>query len=407
MTRLLIIDDEKLYQKMVSHAVQSFGFEIMVANNGEQGLVLANQNPPDIIICDVMMDKMNGYETVRRLRRDPRFGRIPIIFLTAQMELNDKLAAFEVGGDDFINKPFEQAELIARINVHLRRSEQMFNPDPEAAGQGAQAAHIVAIHSLRGGIGCSSFAINLAVALQKMWSRPALLLDLVLTAGQVALMLDAPLKRTWADLSQVNPVELDWEIVQSIIAKHDSGLQFIAAPTYPSEAELITPELFSQAFQHIRPNFDYIVADLPHDFNEMALELMDAADQIVILLAPEIASLRAAIASMDTFHKMSFPREKIRLVLNNNFERKAIPRKKIEAALNQPIDLVLPYAPDLFIDSLNNGRPWAFHKPEDAVSEAMFSFAHELSRPEHRNRVIPPSSAGYDPLKKILDTLKK
>jgi pilus assembly protein CpaE len=406
-TRLLIIDDEKLYQKMVSHAVQSFGFDIMVASNGEQGLILANQNPPDIIICDVMMDKMNGYETVRRLRRDPRFARIPIIFLTAQMELNDKLAAFEVGGDDFINKPFEQAELIARINVHLRRSEQMATSGMENADQDGREAHIIAVHSLRGGIGCSSFAINLAAAFQKMWSRPTLLLDLVLTAGQVALMLDAPLKRTWADLSQVNPQELDWEILQSIIAKHDSGLQFIAAPTYPSEAELVTPELFTQAFPHLRSNFDYIVADLPHDFNEMALELMDAADQVVVLLAPEIASLRAAIASLDTFQKLSFPRDKICLVLNNQFERKAIPRKKIETALNRPIDLMLPYAPDLFIDSLNTGKPWILHKPEDAVSEAMLSFSHELSRPEHRNRIVPPSSAAYDPLKKIIGTLKK
>lgn len=403
MTRLLIIDDEKLYQKMVSHAVQSLGFEILVASNGEQGLVIADQNPPDIIICDVMMDKLNGYETVRRLRRDPRFARIPIIFLTAQMELNDKLAAFEVGGDDFINKPFEQAELLARIQGLLRRSEYAPPAGTGALSLETRDAHVIAIHSLRGGIGCSSFAVNLALAYHKLWNgSPSLLLDLVLTAGQVALMLDAPLKRTWADITQVNPQEMDWEVVETIIGKHESGLKFIAAPTFPSDAELITPELFSAAFALLRQNFDYIVADLPHDFNEMALQLMDRANQVVVLLAPEIASVRAAIASLDTFEKLGFPAEKIKLVLNNTFERRAIPRKKVETALNHPIDLVIPYAPDLFIDALNTGRPVVHQKPDDAVSEALLSFAHEISRPEHRAMIIHPAKNPTNPLSKLL-----
>ncbi len=403
MTRLLIIDDEKLYQKMVSHAVQPLGFEIMVASNGEQGLVLANQTPPDMVICDVMMDRMNGYETVRRLRRDPRFARIQIIFLTAQIELNDKLAAFEVGGDDFINKPFEPTELLARINVLLRRTEQMRGSAVGGADAEERNSHIIAVHSLRGGIGCSSFATNLAVAFQKLWGRsPTLLMDLVLTAGQVALMLDAPLKRTWADITQVDLQEIDWDILATIIGEHESGIQYIAAPTYPSDAELITPQLFGQAFKSLRQNFDYIVADLPHDFNEMALELMDAADQVVVLLAPEIASVRAAIASLDTFDKLSFPQEKIRLVLNNTFERRAIPRKKVETALNRPIDLVIPYAPDLFIDALNTGKPLVYYKPDEAVSQALLSFAHEISRPEHRNRIMPQVKTAQNPLSRFL-----
>ena len=91
-----------------------------------------------------------------------------------------------------------------------------------------------------------------------------------------ALMLDVPLKRTWADITHVKPVELEFDMLQTIIEKHDSNLQFIATPTYPSQAELITPELFTQAFQLLRPNYDYIIADLPHDFNEIALEVMDA-----------------------------------------------------------------------------------------------------------------------------------
>ncbi len=275
------------------------------------------------------METINGYETARCLRRDPRFARTPIIFLTAQCELNDKLAAFEASGDDFLTKPFETAELLA------------------------------------------------------------------------------PLKRTWSDITKIEPYELDWEALQTIIGRHDSGVQFIAAPTYPSEAELITQELFAEAFKLLRANFDYIVADLPHDFSAITLDILDAAIEIVVLLAPEIASLRAAIASMDTFQKLGFPDGKVRVGLNMTFDRKGIPRKKVEAALNHPVDLVLPFAPDQFIDAINAGRPILYMQPDEAVAEKIISFANELSMPEHRNHAGLLEGLPRQGIKGIFSPLKK
>ena len=209
MTRLLVIEDEKLYQRMIQRAIQPLDLEVTYADDGQQGLEAAYANPPDIIISDVMMPYMGGYEVTRRLRRDPRFITTPILILTAQVDLSNKLEAFEAGADDHMAKPFEPAELVARLSVLLRRIESAH------AGQKALPAptkienQVIAIHSLRGGTGCSSMAVNLSIALQRLWSANTLTLDLVLTAGQVALMLDASLKRTWADITQFKPEDLD------------------------------------------------------------------------------------------------------------------------------------------------------------------------------------------------------
>jgi pilus assembly protein CpaE len=364
---------------MVAHAIQALGLETEFADDGEKGVQLALQNPPDIIICDVMMPVLNGYDVVRHLRRDARFAHTPILFLTAQAEITDKLAAFEAGADDHLTKPFEPAELVARINVLLRRGESIKTLQTRTNVSRSQQARIIAIHSLRGGVGCSSMAINLGIALADVEpGRMVMVADLVLTAGQIALMLNAPLKRTWADIAHIIPQELDWEVVQTIIGRHDSGIHWVAAPTYPSEAERISLELLREAFQLLRSNYDHIVVDLPHDFSSLTLEILDAAAGIVVPMAPELASVRAAVAAIDTYARLGYPDDKIHLALNYTFEQKALPRKKIETALNHAFDIVLPFAPDLFVEAINVGRPIAASKPNTKEAETMRYLANRL-----------------------------
>ncbi|MDI6693809.1 MAG: response regulator [Anaerolineales bacterium] len=382
MKRLLIVDDEKIYQMMIAHAVKPLEFEVHVTDDGEKALQVANQNPPDVMIADVLMPKLNGYELTRRLRRDPRFAHIPIMILTAQADLNNKLEAFEAGADDFMSKPFEPAELVARLNVLLRRSEPVKIIEPAGQAVSRSKARFYAVHSLRGGVGCSSIAANLGVALTKAHSKTTLVLDLVLTAGQIALMFNMPLKRTWADIAHIRPDELDWEALQTIIGKHDSGVFVIAAPTFPTEAELLSPELLTSALQLLRSNFDYIVVDLPHDFSGPVIEVLDLAETILLLLAPEVASVRAAAAALDTYRRLEYPTEKIKAVLNWTFERRGIRRKNIEMALNHPIELVLPFASELFVEAINHGRPWVYERPDEKVSEELQLFTRQLLQPK-------------------------
>lgn len=275
MKRLLVIEDELIYQRMIAHALRPMGLEIVTANDGEQGLQLASATPPDIIISDVMMPNVGGFEVARRLRRDPRFAQVPILILTSQVELSDKLAAFEAGADEYMSKPFEPAELIARVSALLRRGEAAQKAAQAAEAETRSPAEIIAVHSLRGGIGCSSAAVNLAIGLRRLWNRPTLVLDMVLSAGQVALMLNGTLKRTWVDITHIKPEDLDWEALRSIIGEHESGVSYVAAPTFPAEAERFTPALFQQAFKLLCSHFEYVVVDLPHDFGETTIQVLD------------------------------------------------------------------------------------------------------------------------------------
>lgn len=382
MTRILFLDDEPINHQLVGRALQSSGYEIEYVDNGNSGIAKARQIKPDLIITDVMMPDINGYEVTRILRREPQFAKIPILILTAQSGLQDKLKAFEAGADDHLTKPFEAEELAARVAALLRRAESARGPGPEA--KPGETARMIAVHSLRGGTGCSTLSVNLAVGLASLWPRSTILLDLTMTAGQVALMLNMTLRRTWADVARFKPGELDSDALQSVIGLHESGLSFIAAPTFPTEADTLSAETLSVAFTLLKNQYEYIVADLPHDFSGISLQTLDAADMILLVASPEMASVRAAVAALDTYIKLGYPKEKMKLVLSATFPRAGLLKEKIDAALGMISVATIPYVQEIFVDAINYGRPPVFFKPQEPVSGLFEDFAFHVSKDAHK-----------------------
>lgn len=122
----LIIEDDAGIAESVRYNLESAGFKTTVAQTGESGLSMAldPQNPPAVILLDLMLPGMNGVEICRRLRRENQTRKTPIIMLTAKVAEADRIAGLDVGADDYIGKPFSVKELLARVRAVLRRSEE-------------------------------------------------------------------------------------------------------------------------------------------------------------------------------------------------------------------------------------------------------------------------------------------
>jgi diguanylate cyclase (GGDEF)-like protein len=116
---ILIVDDSPLNVQMLA-GILSTEYNLALAANGAQALEIVAQSRPDLILMDVMMPDLNGYEVCRRLKADPASAGVPVIFLTAKTESEDIIAGFNAGGVDYLTKPFIREELFARIGVHLR-----------------------------------------------------------------------------------------------------------------------------------------------------------------------------------------------------------------------------------------------------------------------------------------------
>ncbi|MCL1862631.1 MAG: response regulator transcription factor [Defluviitaleaceae bacterium] len=129
--KILVVDDEKTIVDIVAYNLRKEGYEIIEANDGKTGLELALSENPDLVILDIMMPGLDGYEVCSRLRK---VSQVPVIMLTAKAEEADKVLSFELGADDYITKPFGVRELMARVMANLRRGG-MTQPNPNGANK--------------------------------------------------------------------------------------------------------------------------------------------------------------------------------------------------------------------------------------------------------------------------------
>jgi diguanylate cyclase (GGDEF)-like protein len=127
---LLVVDDDPFIARLLEIELRAAGYDVRVASDGALALTAAQERCPDLVLADVMMPNMDGFELTRRLRQDPRTAAVSIIMLTARGLSADKLEGFAIGADDYIVKPFDTPELLARIRGVLRRSRDMRAQSP-------------------------------------------------------------------------------------------------------------------------------------------------------------------------------------------------------------------------------------------------------------------------------------
>jgi pilus assembly protein CpaE len=401
--RVLLIDDEVFYNKLLSRPMKDAGHEFDYGKTGKEGLAMVSAKNPDVIILDLLLPDIPGFEILTRLRRDSKFDHIPVIVITAKNELGDKLKAFELGADDYLVKPFQPEELVARMRILGRRGRAIQIASQLENGDEAHST-VIAVHSLRGGVGNTSIAVNLALAFNQLWSRPTLLIDAVLSAGQIAMMLNEKPRFTWEDFVDIETKNIDDDLIGDMISKHSSGLSFVAAPRAPIALDTFSDEFWRVVLDKLSKQFEFIVIDTAHDFSDVTIQMLNFANSVVLMLAPEMSSLHAAMSTIEIYDKLDFPREKIKLLLNSNSSIAGIRPPQIEKVLDHPIDFVIPYEPDAVIRALNFGEPFVLKDTDLPISVILEDMAYLLSNETYKN--IPPA-APTDTWKRVTGRLEK
>jgi DNA-binding NarL/FixJ family response regulator len=123
--KILLVDDDKTLQTVLTRYLEKRGYSVRVVTSGVQGLKLFSQDPPDIVVSDIMMPGMDGLEFCRRLRATKTGQLVPFLFLTAKKDLEDRIQGHYIGADDYVTKPFEPLELLAKIEAQLERSRRI------------------------------------------------------------------------------------------------------------------------------------------------------------------------------------------------------------------------------------------------------------------------------------------
>ena len=386
--RVLLIDDEQFYFKLIRKTLAEADYNLEYAKSGGEGLAKIPSFDPEMVIVDLKLPEMDGFEILERLRRDPKYGHVPVIVITAKDELSEKLKAFELGADDYLVKPFQPEELVARMGILARRGKAM-QIVREMETVNKSNATVVTVHSLRGGVGCSSIVVNLGLAFHKLWGQQTLLIDGVLTAGQVALMLDGKPGATWENLVGVDPENFDDAVVGEMMVPHKSGIRYIASPRYPIAADTFTTDMLHQMMEKIKSHNEFVVVDTSHDFSDMTIQMLSMSSLILLVMAPEMASLRTTLSALEIYDRLSIPLEKVKIVLNNNSSSPAIKQAQLEKVLKRPIDFVLPFEAGEVNRALNFGQPFILTNPDLQICLNLEKMAYHMSDDAHK--AIPPA----------------
>ena len=392
--KILLIDDEPMYFKQLLPATKKAEYELQYARSGTEGLAAISSLNPDLLIVDLRLPDLDGFEIMGRLRRDPHYSHIPVMIITGKDDLKNKLKAFEMGADDFLVKPFEPEELVARLGILARRGKAMkFVHQMESGDQ--KAVTFITLHSLRGGVGGSSLALNLALALRNIWEKPTLLVDGVLNAGQLAMMMDTTPRLSWEEYLNVPHNEVDDTVLNDLICNHNNGLNYVASPKFPISLDTVPADTWRMAMDYFTKHFEFIVADAGHDFSDLTISVLNASTTILLVMNPDMASLRAAASALNIYQRLGFSDEKVKVALNNNTATASIKQVQLEKALKRPVDVVIPYEPNEVLRAINFGQPFYARDTELPISTALENTAYELSSEIHKNIPPPAPSAAW------------
>ncbi len=392
---ILIIDDDPNSTRLLALLLKREGYDVTTHNSPVEALkwLRLPGNHPDLIISDLNMPDMSGHEFTRQVRQDPAFTYTPIVMLTAQDQMEQKVAGYEAGVDDYLVKPVNSTELKLRIKALLSKAQVL------AAAKPRIEAMVVTVFSLRGGVGTTSLAVNMAVALAELLHKEVPLLDLAIKNGHCALMLNTKPKFTLSHLAQWDETQLDAETLDSLLLKHPAGVRLLAAPVSPVDAERITPAVLDRVWPHIKASYPIMVVDGGSTLNDTTLTALDRSHKIILPLTPELASIKAAIDAMAVFDRLDYDPARIVPVVNQAFSQGGLHQRDIETALGRQVAEAIPYDQGTFIRAVNSGKPIVLANPTHPASKIIVKLAYELLPAKLKERVSQTASETFARLK--------
>lgn len=371
--RILIVDDDETTRKLLTLVLTGEGFQVIETNTGQDAYAQAVRQPPDLAILDVMLPGMDGYTLCRRLRQNPATASLPILMLTCKDEIADKIAGFEAGANDYIIKPFHPKELAYRVKSLLVRVQPLAATTLSHRPRG----RTIAVFSAKGGVGKTLLSTNLAIALQQRSGKRVALFDADFYFGNVGVQLNLPPGRSILDLiphiDDLEPVLMD-----QVLAPHTSGVRVLMSPFRPEQAELITPDHIRKVMKYLSEQFAFVLVDCQANYEERTLAVLESADDILLIVTPEIGPLKNMRLFFEVADKLGLDSGRFQIVLNRFDSNVGIKPDEIEHALQRPIQFRVGSGGRPVVLSTNRGIPIVFEQPNYALSQQIFRMAETL-----------------------------
>ncbi len=362
--KILVIDDHYETVNLVSVILKQHGYRLHMARSGIEGLQLAQQEDPDLILLDIMMPDMDGLEVCRRLRAQERFAKTPIIMFTAKSMADEKWEGFQAGATDYLVKPTNTEELTTRVRAVLNRSSKILKRQPEAPEQGDRRAGaaggnfrpiVVTFVGARGGAGTTTALINAAYVMSRLY--PTLLVDLDLKQGHVGQYLNIAQSNGLNRLLAGGVVTMRAQL-QNELKPFDQQLSLLLAqPDLGQARPASDPKQITHLADALARSGRQVMIDAGCGISPLNTPLLERSDHIVVVLKPERLSIAAAKTLINHLDSIALPTTTIHPLLLDFSEGAPIPRAAIEKFIGRKIIDSIQISAQQMTQAVNRGLP--------------------------------------------------
>lgn len=361
--KILIVDDDAETLRLIGMMLERQGFEVIRLNNGIQASEVASSQKPDLIVLDVMMPDMDGYQVTRQIRSEPSLMDIPILMFTAKSQVNDKVVGYEAGVDDYLTKPVHPAELVAHIRALLSRTRVR-----PATPVSIQKGYVLGIVSSRGGMGVSTLALNLASVLAKNTKNDVIAAELRPGQGTWSIDLGLPNESGLDMLLKSKPNEITPDLVERNLTNTTFGARLLCSANSRRDVDFsLLPDQLQAIVQSLGSLSPLVVLDIGIPMLPGFEEICSLCKEIIVLTEPQLNTVKRTQFLLEELSNIPQSTGRtIELVLYNHTPSSVLlSMAKVSELLNGiPINVMIPPVPELTIQSNNKYLPLTLLQPD-------------------------------------------
>lgn len=370
--KILVADDDVMLQRLISNTLKLEHHEIIVAENGPQALELVRSENPDLVILDVMMPGLNGFDVCAALRADPATTTLPVIMLSGLGQVQEKIMGLKAGADEYLTKPIDPRELLTRVEMLLVRHKVL------RQSAAAKAGRVFSVIGAKGGVGVTTLAINLAAHMAEQ-SKDVILLEFRPDFGTVAVQLNLRPEMSLAALRELEPVAITEQVVTRLLQPASFNLRVLCGPQTATEFGTFTAAHAGALLSRLTALTDYVIVDLPPAADTATEAILKSSDQIVVVLEPEITCVAAAVQRIAQIMSYSSTLE-THLVGVNRQGAMLLSVREMENRLNRTLSGMIPPATDVIGVAVQYGAPIVVMQPTHVFAEHIQEIARLMQR---------------------------
>lgn len=372
--KILIVDDDLETLRLVGLILERGGYQIAAASNGQQALTLAHSESPNLIILDVMMPEMDGYQVMKNIRQDPAISGIPVLMFTAKAGIEDKITGYETGVDDYLTKPIHPAELMAHVKAVLSRAaSKIKETQTDCMVMGFLAA--------RGGLGVSTLVVNLAIALYNRTQKFTAAVETIPGYSSWAWELGHSDSEGLNKILTTAPEDITRNIVKNELILTSFGIHLLMASPKLKDQETInnTPQ-YQAMLRELAEMSEYLLLDIGSPGNPNWRRILSTCNEAVVVVDPDPTTMRRTKAMMQEMETLGFGKSRKITAVAVNRARSDIQLTlpQMQEALGTPIALLMPPAPEMAYQAATRAVPLSLVQPESLLSQQFNRLAELL-----------------------------